>query len=306
MQFLILDEREVWHRPAIKTAWARGYSARRILRGSEVQEAHRGAWGFIRPHAAPKILLKNHVDYDQMAVHLNMVQDPVQVAVYENKTAQWKRWHAWMPNTVRFDVYEQAMHFAYQWSEGEAIVSKADVGASSVNVRILRSRDQLLKHIDKLFKGDGIDVKHCSGGGASKETISKQKGYVLLQEFIPHQVTWRVNVVGRKMAAFRRFCYPDRPVAQTGNVEPVMEIDEEIVSLLEFSKRVFSDLGTRWCAIDVLKNPAGEWKLIETSLAWPWPSPGECNKAPFFDTKRVWAQMWDVLFDEIEAGAWTN
>lgn len=304
MQFLILDEREVWHRPAIKTAWARGYSARRILRGSEVQEAHRGAWGFIRPHADPKVLLKNHVDFDQMAIHLNMVQDLAQVVVYENKTAQWKRWHAWMPSTIRFDNYEQAVHFAHAWPDDTKIVSKADVGASSVNVRILADRDALLRHIEQVFS-TGIDVKHCAGGKHA-DTISKQKNYVLLQEFIPHEVTWRVNIVGRRMAAFKRFCYPDRPVAQTGNVQPVMELDQEVISLLEFAKRVFSDLGTRWCAIDILKNQAGEWKLIETSLAWPWPSPGDCNRAPFFDTKRTWAQMWDVMFDEIEAGAWTN
>lgn len=300
MQFFILDEREVWHKAAIAAARGRGMEARRIRRGEEVLGLAEPGIGFIRPHADPRVLLKNHVDFDQMASKLTMIQDVDQVAVYENKTSQWRRWHQWMPPTGRFDGIEHALHFAHGLPADHWIVSKADVGASSVNVRVLKNREELIRHIEQVFTV-GVPVNHCSGGARST-----QKGYVLLQEFIPHDVTWRVNIVGTRMAAFKRFCYPDRPVAQTGNVAPVMEIDDEIASLLEFSRRVFTDIKTRWCAIDILKDQQGQWKLIETSLAWPWPSPGDCDNAPFFGTNRRWREMWEVMFDEFEAGAWTN
>jgi hypothetical protein len=54
----------------------------------------------------------------------------------------------------------------------------------------------------------------------------------------------------------------------------------------------------------VLKDGDG-WKVLESSLAWPWPSPGRCNEGAIFRSKnRRWIDMLDVMFDEVEAGAW--
>jgi hypothetical protein len=75
-------------------------------------------------------------------------------------------------------------------------------------------------------------------------------------------------------------------------------------SLLEYSDRFFAEAGTKWCALDVLKDGDG-WKVLESSLAWPWPSPGRCNEGTIFRSKnRRWIDMFDVMFDEVEAGAW--
>ena len=294
MRFYILDEREVWHRAVIEAATARGYQATRIFSGSQAEGP---GLGFIRPHADPKRLKRNREDYDRLAQSLTMIQDRTQVQLYEDKSGQFREWHDWMPQTWRFTDRAAAL----SWAETVdlPIVSKADVGASSKNVRVIRDRGELRRHIDSLF-GRGIRVNHCAGGA-----VSLQKGYLLAQAFIPHQVTWRVNAIGRTRAIFKRFCYRDRPVAQTGNVQPVMSLDKETESLLEYADRFFAHAGTKWCAIDVLRAADG-WKLLETSLAWPWPSPGQCNKAPLFRSEhgRVWGDLWEAMFDEIEAGVW--
>jgi glutathione synthase/RimK-type ligase-like ATP-grasp enzyme len=230
-----------------------------------------------------------------MAAHLTMIQDVDQVMLYEDKSGQFAKWGDWMPDTWRFTNEADALAFAE--TAELPIISKADVGASSKNVRVITHRDQLVRHIQLAFS-TGIDVHHCAGGFKSL-----QVGYVLLQRFVQHDITWRVNAIGRGRAIFKRYNYPDKPLAQTGNVEPVMRKTKEINSLLRFADRFFEHGGTQWCAVDILKD-GDEWKILETSLAWPWPSPGQCNEAPIFRTGRVWSGMFEAMFDEVERGAW--
>lgn len=293
--FFILDERQIWHRAACEAARRHGYSARRIFAGIEVRGE---GIGFIRPHADWRKLPTNRIDDELMRGRLLMIQDRAQVEVYEDKSQQFARWGSWMPDTWRFTNAEAAQAFIA--SSDYPIVSKADVGASSVNVRILQNRKQAELHIAQLF-GDGIKVNH---GAHCPDTM--QKGYALLQRFIPHTTTWRVNAIGDARAVFKRYCYKDRPVAQTGNVDPTYEMSDELESLLEYADRVFEVIGSKWCALDILKDVDGSWKLLETSLAWPWPSPGDCDNGTIFRSGgKKWIQMFDVMFDELERGAWT-
>jgi hypothetical protein len=293
VKFWILDERDVWHRAALEAARRAGYTGQRIFRGEEAGDGV----GFIRCHAKPDALQRNHRDYDVMSERCLMIQDRKQVRLYEDKSGQFAEWGEWMPPTERFNSKDGAI--SWLGKVEFPLVSKADVGASSVNVRILQTKAEAQRHIEQLF-GAGIEVKHCAGGAKSY-----QRGYALLQKFIPHQVTWRVNAIGNGRAVFKRFCYPDRPVAQTGNVEPVMHLDEQIDSLLEFSDRFFQHARTKWCALDILRD-GDQWKILETSLAWPWPSPGTCNQAPIFRTARRWSDMFDAMFEELASGGFST
>jgi len=305
-QLTVLDERHVWHGPMIDAARARGYDAKRIPLGTFDELQGRSGLGFIRPHAKPGILRRN-IDFDdpEMRARLTMVQDRAQVEVYDNKSEQFARWGQYMPLTRRFTNRSEALEFVHQWDGW--LVSKADVGASSNNVRILKTPDEQRYHVGQCF-GTGIRVTHSAGGAGDHDVESRQQGYVLLQEYVPNTFTWRVNIVGRARAIFKRFNHPKKGTAQTGNVEPVMVLDDETESLLFFADRIFEAIGTKWCAIDVLRQGRA-WKLIETSLAWPWPSPGRCNEAPFFgdllDRPYNWLDIWDLMLDEYEAGTWT-
>lgn len=292
MKFYILDERDAWHESIADSALTWGFDPARIRRGHEVKTP---GWGFIRPHSNPIRLSENQKDWISMEKNLCMVQDEAQIRVYENKSKQWQRWGHLMPATWRFTDRSSARKFALSRNDFP-VVSKSDVGASSLNVRIISDLGELSRHIDDAF-GRGIVVEHCDSRG----TKSRQRGYVLIQEFVPHDVTYRVNAVGSGRAIFRRYNYPDRPVAQTGNVEPVVEICDDIQSLLSFADDVFREIGTRWCAIDVLRQ-GDDWRLLETSLAWPWPSPGDCNSAPIFRTDYRWGDLFDCMFCGIIRG----
>lgn len=293
--FYILDEREVWHAAACEAARKAGYTAKRIFSGQRVEGP---GVGFIRPHADWRQLPKNRDDYVNMLDDgLMMIQDIAQVAVYEDKSEQFMQWGAWMPDTWRFVMESDAQAFVAQ--ADYPLVSKADVGASSVNVRILYTRTEAEKHIRQLF-GAGILVHH--GANCPR---TKQKGYALLQRFIPHDITYRVNVIGNVRAVFFRRNYPDRPVAQTGNTTAAYEMTPELESLLEYADIVAEALGTKWCALDILKDGDG-WKFIESSLAWPWAADSYADATMFRSTKgRKWAGIFDCMFDEVERGAWT-
>lgn len=225
-----------------------------------------------------------------------MVQDSAQVEVYDHKRRQARLWGCWMPETWILEDVSQALAFAEV--AFFPLISKADVGASSQNVRLIEDRANLIAHIQQAF-GSGIVVKHCSNDRAR----GLQQGYLILQRFIPHEVTYRVNAVGRQRAVFFRRCYSDRPMAQTGNVTPAYRLEDVPAGLLDFANRFFREAGTQWCAADILRDGEG-WRLLETSLAWPHPSPADCNNAGFFPSGRRWVDMWDVLLDEIEAGVW--
>ncbi len=290
----VLDEREVWWQAIIEAGARAGYTGKRIFRGRETQG--QSGIGFIRPHADPRRLPFNRTDFVEMSSHgLTMIQDRDQVWVYEDKSRQFFQWGRWMPETVVLSDLEQAIQYVRR--SAYPLVSKADQGASSVNVRILKDRRQAEQHVRQAF-GPGIVVDCCAGGAKVR-----QKGYVFLQRFIPHTTTWRVNAIGNGRAIFKRYCYKDRPVAQTGNVEPVMQLDDEMESLLAYADEIFAGIETKWCALDILKD-GDSWKLLETSLCWPWPSPGRCNEAPIFRTNRVWLEMFDAMFDQVREGVW--
>ena len=296
-QLTVLDERNVWWQPMIEAATRRGYDAVRIKRGYEAEG--RQGLGFIRPHADPRVLEMNLVDYTQMS-HLTMVQDLSQMEVYEDKSAQFWRWGKFMPPTWRFESKAEALEFVRTYNG--VLVSKADVGASSYNVRVLHTQADQLQHVQQLFS-KGLPVNHCAGGPGGRNVTSMQRGYVLFQQYVSHDITWRVNRIGRCYAIFKRYNAPGTLTAQTGNVDGMTELDDTLSGLLGVASTICDAIKSRWCALDILQTPDG-WRMIETSLAWPWPSPGNCMAASFFGpTSHKWAGMWELMLDEYEAGA---
>lgn len=300
----ILDERRSWIEPLYSAAKARGYDAQSVTRAKYARS--RGGLVFFRPHAHPQVLKMNReADWPvfRNGKGFTCIQDDAQIMCYDNKSEQFRRWSKFMPRTWRFDNMLDALAHVENWNK--PLVFKSDVGASSTNVRIVEHIHDQRKYVERVFK-HGIDQNHCCGGGGGKSVVTTQRDYVLCQEVIPHEATWRVNAVGNLRAIFKRKNYPDRMVAQTGNVEPIMtDQDQWTQELLGFADEVFAEIGSKWCALDILWDPKqARYVLLETSLAWPWPSPGECMSAPFFGSTRTWEHMWDAMLDQYEMGVW--
>jgi len=288
----MLDGRNVWWRAAFKAAARFGYETR-LVKGGEPLEGAAGAVGFVRPTAEPVGLRAHRAAYrDMKGAGLRMVQDDRQIDWYDDKLAQWELWKDWMPESWLFTDKAKALAFVQKATY--PLVSKASEGASSTNVRILHNEREGVRHVMELF-GRGVIVHHCAAGARSR-----QRGYAFFQRFIPHDVTWRVNAIGNGRAVFRRFNYANKPVAQTGNVAPVMQMDATVESLLDFADGFFKAAGTGWCALDVLQE-GDRWTILETSLAWPWNEKDHAD-TPIFRTLYPWGQLWHAMFAEIEAG----
>lgn len=300
-KILFYDPYKHWAKACIETANRRGWQARLINSPDETPSD-----GFVMMRVHPKTILKEREMGRRLSQNPNikLIVDQAQLDVWNNKREQVYRWSQYMPPSYIFGTLDEAMSFINTYDGPYPLVSKADEGASSVNIRILNNKQDTEKHIREIFT-KGLRV--ICGQGVN----SVQNDYVLLQEFIPHTITYRINIVGNQNAIFHRFCYPNKPVAQTGNVKPVGVLNDEMVDLLHWSDNVFKTLDTHWCAIDVLKSASG-WRLLETSIGWPWPSPGDCDEVGRFfkfdgstwQTGHQWKGMWDVLVDELEVGVW--
>ena len=304
-QYTVLDAWTTWAAPSAEAAAKRGYDAKIVGNGNGA--SGRAGLAFIRPHAAPKKVQSMKDDTIMRgAAGVVMVQDRAQVEVFENKGEQFRRWGQFMPPTWRCTNRQTARATIESLPPEMVLVFKADEGASSSNVHVVSGRRAQHDHAHRIFTR-GVRVRHCGG------FTTLQKNYVMFQRYIPHTVTWRVNLIGSKLAIFRRFNYPDRPVAQTGNVEPVMELTDEIHDLLAYAAKIGEAIGSKWVALDILRDNTGDkpaWVLLETSLGWPWPSPGDCDSAPFFmlnggrysRADYEWRTMWELMLDEYEAG----
>lgn len=294
----VLDTRSQWGTALQGIAQRRGWDARIIRAAYEIDD---DGYAFVRLHSHPRYRVRDQLAAAQIRAALSvgrMIQDEKQIKLYDNKRGQHGMWGHLMPQTSIFEDEGHALDFVR--NAPLPLISKADVGASSKNVRYLHTRGQAEAHIRQIWHG-GVPVSHCS---SPDHAVSKQHNYVYLQKFIPHSLTYRVNIIGRQRAVFFRRCHADRPLAQTGNVYPALEMTDETADLLAWADGVFAHLGTQWCAIDALRD-GDSWRLLETSLCWPWPSPGNCNDAVFFGgSKRRWREMFDVLLDEVEAGVW--
>ncbi len=287
-----LAHNDSWGREVAQAAIMRGHKATMFSRYGEVGGA---GYLFARRRQFPPLYEE---DARQVGLlwasrqYLRFVQDRQQWLCYEDKIRQYRLFSEWMPRTW-YCLTAEAAHRALDqcWFP---LVSKASVGSSSVNVRILPDVEAAQREIYLAF-GSGIPIRR-----GAEDAV--QAGYLLWQQFIPHQVTWRVTAVGTKRHVYRRFCYPDKTVAAPASVvatEPA-EMSEEVESLLDFSNRFFEFANTRWCAIDVLKAP-DRWRLLETSLAWARGNDAAGN-APFYGTKYSLNTQAQLLVSEIEAG----
>jgi glutathione synthase/RimK-type ligase-like ATP-grasp enzyme len=276
-----------------KAARERGHLAEMFCHAHEVSTP---GYGFMRlAQYAPRAAYDKQVAHE-LAPRLKMIQDRDQIDLYEDKIGQVKKWPGWLPQTMYFQSAGEAEAFADKTAY--PFVSKSREGSSSHNVRILQTRDDAQAEIEAVFRGKGLPVM----AGPLAHT---QRGYVLWQRFIPHQVTWRVTIIGTKIHIYKRFCYPDKNVAAPAKVVPteaVFQRTRQIEDLEDFSRDFFHQAGTKWCAIDVVwEEEESEWWLLETSLAWARGDDAAGN-APFFDSPYSLLEQHYLLIREIEAG----
>lgn len=226
--------------------------------------------------------------YDDRVQHLStLYADKIypsleQVKIYENK----RYFSDWLlvnriphPKTSIFYAKEEALHFV-NLTKSFPLVSKLNIGASGKGVTILKTKEEAVSEIDKLF-GDGkkiLGAPNIRKGSLIKkmkkllknprflidrmseykqQSNELHKNYVIFQEFINHSFEWRCVVIGTSFFAHKKLVKSGK---SSGSL--LKDYDSPPLSLLNFVKELSVKHKIDSAAIDVFEH-GGEYLVNE-------------------------------------------
>jgi glutathione synthase/RimK-type ligase-like ATP-grasp enzyme len=218
-------------------------------------------------------------------------------------------------------------HEALKWAEKSKFpqVMKLRGGAGASNVWLVHTKKdakaQIAKAFGRGFKYTSVlgDLRTKITNGIRKKTLYAkikraprtiwtlirtkrdmpiEKGYVLFQEFIPHNhYDTRVVVIGDKAFGIRRYCRTnDFRASGSGNIA----YDKELIPLrcLSISFDVAKRLNLQCGAFDFVQDEQGHYLIVEVSYGFVMagydPCPGYWNDQLVWHAGRFDPQAWMV------------
>ena len=153
------------------------------------------------------------------------------------------------------------------------IVAKTNIGASGSGIKILKNRSKALQYINRSFDGRGAPRRW--GPNFEKWGIIKrgthyifhpfdikkkfktyrtrkqddQKGFVLFQEYIPHDFEWRIVRIGDSFFAHKKLKLRDKA---SGSL--LKEYDNPPLAILDFLKKITDKHQFYSQAIDIFES----------------------------------------------------
>lgn len=296
------DKQSSWGAQLVAAAKARGHNAE--LLGLNDWPTLRGYFfARVEQFAPLHKQSKEHALRVSALPGVTPIINPREVEHYERKDLQAACFseHG-MPTTFVCRTPKQAQDALYQL--GVPLVSKAAFGSSSSNVRLIQTAEEALLEAT-LALGHGLPATNKRG---------KQKGYVIWQRFLRgNPYVYRVAAVGRYRWVLRVNNRSDAPFASgSGSYAPVTAFDSEALRVLRAADRFFTSNRMSWCAVDMARDPfTDEWQVLETTLAWNMRAPTANAACPVVDGNMArphdkgyfGRDMWQLLLDELEAGA---
>ena len=228
--------------------------------------------------------------YDERLSLLNEIYSPKlffptlsEVKLHENKKylSYWLNAHE-IPHPRTFVFYNQkeAEKFVIEY-KCKDLVAKVNIGASGKGVVVLRDKADQLDYIRKAFTegvGQNWGPNLAMGGWIQRirklinnpsrikkrlkvynmNRLEIQRGFVIFQEYIPHDYEWRVVRIGDSFFAHQKTKQGDK-ASGTKGIEYIIPPD----ALLNFVKDITSKNEFYCMAIDLFENGDGNYLVNE-------------------------------------------
>lgn len=187
-----------------------------------------------------------------------------------------------IPHSKTYVFYDRKEALAYLERAIFPIVAKTNIGASGSGVEVIRGESDAKKYILKAFGRKGIRRKSGPNrvtGSPKKWFIkainspdyfvskvrsylkvsqSRQRHYLLFQDFVPHDFEWRVAKIGESYFAHKKIKVGDKASGSKGidYVNPPLE-------LLDFVRYICMSNGFNFMAIDIFEDGQGGYLVNE-------------------------------------------
>ena len=205
-----------------------------------------------------------------------------EVLIYENKRyfSFWLDAHD-LPHPDTRVFYDRKEAERFISSCKFPIVGKMNIGASGHGVEILKDKTAAEKYIDEVFaKGKTSKTgPNLKKGKLLKRVVNKlsnpkeianrlkiysaitsdvQKGFIIMQEYIPHKFEWRVVRIGDSFFAHKKLLKKDKA---SGSL--LKGYEDPPKDLLDFVKEITDRFGFYSQAVDIFVTDNGKYLINE-------------------------------------------
>jgi hypothetical protein len=199
---------------------------------------------------------------------------PREIYIYENKRffSYWLKANK-IPHPETHVFYNLSEALAFSKIHKLPVVAKTNIGASGSGVKILRTKEEVNNYIKNAFSVKGIAKRtgpNFASGGILKrgfhylintDEIAKklkiyksfrddiQSGFVIFQEYIPHEFEWRVVRIGDSFFAHKKI-----KIGEKTSGSLLKRYENPPVILLDFVKNLTDKHNFYSQAIDLFED----------------------------------------------------
>jgi hypothetical protein len=203
--------------------------------------------------------------------------------VYENKRllAYWLQAHG-VPHPRTRVFYERREAAEEIKTASWPQVAKLNIGASGSGVTILHNLNEASRFVDKAFSDEGIARRwgpNLERGGVLRRGLhyvrypgdiakklriyrnvrsDRQRGFLVLQDFVPHRFEWRCVRIGDSFFAHKKIVMGEKA---SGSLEKGYE--DPPLSVLDFVAAVTDRMRFHCQAVDLFEAPGGDYLVNE-------------------------------------------
>ncbi len=202
---------------------------------------------------------------------------PLEIFIYENKRflSYWLKANN-IPHPETYVYYDREDAVKFLQTTAYPFVAKTNIGASGSGVQILKTKKEALKYVNAVFSGKGALQR--TGPNFEKGEILKrgfhyilhpseisrklniyktvacnlQKGFVIFQEYIPHDFEWRVVRIGESFFAHKKVKKGEKA---SGTLLKIY--DNPPLQLFDFVKEITDRHGFYSQAVDIFESGKG-------------------------------------------------